>query len=30
MPPFTFTDMPEMRLWPLVIGLAVGLAILAW
>jgi hypothetical protein len=29
MPPFNFTGMPEMRLWPPVIGIAVGLAILA-
>lgn len=29
MPPFKFTDMPEMRLWPLVIGLTIMIAILA-
>lgn len=29
MPPFTFTGMPEMRLWPVVIGLAIVIAILA-
>jgi hypothetical protein len=29
MPPFKFAGMPEMRLWPVVIGLAIVIAILA-